>query len=574
MIKRALYLSFVSSVVLLGASFSCGPSKKACDPSNCVGCCDTSGNCQIGVALSACGTNGAACAACTGGMTCTLGTCRFQNNAGGGSGGGSAGGGSAGGGAGGGSAGCSQTCSGCCQGNTCMGGSSTTACGTLGLTCSACTGAQTCSGGICIDSTCSGCVNGSNCVLPANETNTQCGSFGVSCNDCTATGGTCSNGSCTGGVCGGCRDFNGICQPGNTRAFCGSSGNSCIACSAAGDVCSNGSCVSGTGGGAGGGGGVGGGVGGGGSVGGGVGGGGSVGGGVGGGGGSSLPGESCSNPESVTGTTFSGTTAGYADDDNGSCSFGPDHVYVFTTTSGISNAVLTVSPLSSGFTPAVYVRSGSCFGSELGCNSASSPGGSAAVEAATLPAGTYYVFVDSADGSSGSYQVTLSSGAGGGAGGGGGVGGGVGGGGATGGGAGGGGSPPGQGDTCSNPIPLVLVGGSTTVSNDTTNFNADYSDPSTACITAGQDIVYSITPLTSGSLTATATSTGNLYPSMYLRTTCTSTSSLSCTGGTSTTTTMDTLGPISVSAGVTYYLILDGDSTSYPGAFSLTVTIQ
>ncbi len=78
---------------------TCVPTKK-CGPGACSGCCDTAGNCQVGVLSSACGANGQTCAVCAATQTCTGGFCN-----GGGSGGGSGGGGGGFGGGGGGGGG-------------------------------------------------------------------------------------------------------------------------------------------------------------------------------------------------------------------------------------------------------------------------------------------------------------------------------------------------------------------------------------------------------------------------------------------------------------------------------------
>ena len=562
MTKRALYLSFVLSAAAIIAADSCGPAKPSCGPKNCIGCCDTSGNCAIGVAPSLCGTAGAACQACLGGQICSLGVCRVPNGGGGGSGGG---GGGVGGGGGGSS--CAQSCSGCCAGGQCQAGNSSSACGAAGSACVACTGAQTCLSGTCFDNSCGGCVSNGTCLALNNENDSKCGNSGTTCTDCTQTATTCdvTQGKCTGGVCGGCRDFNGVCHPGTDRSACGLNGVNCAMCSGTQQCNSSGLCQSGSGGGVGGGGG---------GVGGGVGGGG---GGVGGGGGGSvLPGDSCANAQVISASTTSitGSTVGYNDDSSGTCGgSGPDRVYSVDVPIDLANVTLTVTPGAGSYSPALYVQEGSCgiIDAEIGCGAAASTNLPASVSTTTLPAGQYYIWVDSVDGTSGSYTLTVSQGTGGG-GGGGSFGGGVGGGGGgVGGGAGGGGVPVMQGDNCSNPLPITFINGSYSTSGDTTQYNGDYNDPSTACVTAGQDIVYTFS--TSGgsfSASAQAPTGSNLYPALYLRSSCTGTASLGCNGGTASSA---QLGPLSIGAG-TYYLILDGDQLMYPGAFTLTVSLQ
>jgi hypothetical protein len=46
-----------------------------CLPSNCNGCCDSNGSCRAGTIASACGAGGASCAACVGGQACSAGAC-------------------------------------------------------------------------------------------------------------------------------------------------------------------------------------------------------------------------------------------------------------------------------------------------------------------------------------------------------------------------------------------------------------------------------------------------------------------------------------------------------------------
>ncbi len=529
MTQRALYLSFCIAASALIAAQACGPTKQPCGPANCIGCCTAAGNCEVGVAITACGQNGATCTTCLGGQLCQLGACKYPNGGGGGAGGGSGGGT-------GGGASCAASCAGCCLGNTCSAGTSTSSCGYGGAACVGCTGNQTCQSGFCVDQSCNGCVSGSTCVTAPDDS--HCGSFGLTCLDCTVNGGTCNTGSgaCTGGTCGGCRDQQGACQPGNTKGACGVSGNSCQSCSGT-DVCSGGTCVGGTGGGSGGG------------VGGGTGGGG-VGGGVGGGGGGS------SDPCTVA----------------SNC---------------VNDPAPTVDSIASCHNSLNDVTCGSYFQSAILCLEANQVCASDGTtdQAATQAncSSQLNAYVSCSQGTGGG--AGGGGGIGGGVGGGGGIGGGVGGGGGIGGGAGGGGGSSPQGDTCATAIPLSFFGGSASVTGDNTNFTNDYTDPgnATACNTGGQDIVYSFTTTTTQTFTATATATGtspNLYPALYLRNTpcsswTTGTSSLACIGGglPTGTTTVVTFPATSLSPG-TYYLVLDCDDVQYPGPFTLTATLQ
>ncbi len=205
---RVLLLAGFAGGLLLGLLPSCG-NAKTCDLHSCSqGCCDPSGNCQLGASNQFCGQAGNQCQVCSPGTTCSLGSCLLLNNAGGGSGGsagggsgggvgggvgggsgggvgggtgggigGGAGGGSgggvgggsgggigggsgggsgggtgggAGGGTGGGGSSCGPgNCSGCCANGVCVGGQADNNCGMNGATCQACGSGNLCSQGEC-----------------------------------------------------------------------------------------------------------------------------------------------------------------------------------------------------------------------------------------------------------------------------------------------------------------------------------------------------------------------------------------------------------------------------------------
>jgi hypothetical protein len=88
---RPLLAGFIVGIAL-ALSPSCGGTK-ACGPSTCTGCCDSSGDCQLGASNNACGQLGAACNVCQFGQSCSFGTCSGGIGQGGGSGGGNTGGG-------------------------------------------------------------------------------------------------------------------------------------------------------------------------------------------------------------------------------------------------------------------------------------------------------------------------------------------------------------------------------------------------------------------------------------------------------------------------------------------------
>lgn len=230
----------------------------SCNSTNCPGCCATNGQCFTGRSDSVCGTNGASCAVCQGGQTCTPlavgGRCLSS-----GPGGGSAGGGSAtgGGGAGGGAPGCSaQNCAnGCCNNGQCQ-NPTTARCGRNGASCTACASMNTCVNGAC--ALCAGCIdlNTGDCVT--STTNTLCGRQGQFCSDCTLQSRTCQSGAClpppppcTAQNCstGCCDSMSGACIPraSQTATQCGqgSAGAECIACSSGSCDTSTGACSTG-----------------------------------------------------------------------------------------------------------------------------------------------------------------------------------------------------------------------------------------------------------------------------------------------------------------------------------------
>ena len=106
--------------VALAVAPSCGPQKARCNASNCLGCCDATGACQIGTELSACGEKGAACASCTAAQICKAGACAASDQ-------------------------CSAAnCSGCCGPTGCESGTSPDACGAVGESCVTCGTGQHC----------------------------------------------------------------------------------------------------------------------------------------------------------------------------------------------------------------------------------------------------------------------------------------------------------------------------------------------------------------------------------------------------------------------------------------------
>jgi hypothetical protein len=128
-------------------------------------------------------------------------------------------------------------------------------------------------------------------------------------------------------------------------------------------------------------------------------------------GGSTATGENCSSPIPLNfvGATAiaSGTTATAVSDRASACGgSGADRVYSFTV-SGTRTFSVTITP-SSTHRPVVYITGpGTCSVSvtELTCMAATSTGLSATLPTQTLSSGTYFLWVDSWSGTSGTYTL-------------------------------------------------------------------------------------------------------------------------------------------------------------------------
>lgn len=173
---------------------SCGKAGN-CGPSNCSGCCDSTGTCVKPTGNgnnTTCGTSGNTCVDCTkSSMVCNS---SFKCASGG------AGGGSGGAGGSGGSGACNATncANGCCSGTLCIPAGSTgqnaNNCGTGGATCAMCPAMNVCAAGMCRSSTAIVKI-GDACVMDAD-----CAGLGgnFKCKTMTSTGsGTYAGGYCT-----------------------------------------------------------------------------------------------------------------------------------------------------------------------------------------------------------------------------------------------------------------------------------------------------------------------------------------------------------------------------------------
>jgi hypothetical protein len=150
-----------------------------------------------------------------------------------------------------------QNCGfGCCEGNTCVGGTSSNACGFGGQPCQNCQQfgetcqGQTCQGQMgCNAQNCGfGCCQGNICN--SGQSSNACGFGGAPCQNCQSFGETCQGqvcsvvGMCNAKTCpNGCCQF-GVCIPGTLDNACGFGGQACQNCQSFGDICQGQVCVS------------------------------------------------------------------------------------------------------------------------------------------------------------------------------------------------------------------------------------------------------------------------------------------------------------------------------------------
>ncbi|MCC6217852.1 MAG: hypothetical protein IT376_23540 [Polyangiaceae bacterium] len=224
------------------ADGSCEGPPPTCGPANCGGCCDSTGECRLGVDADACGKGGGKCSDCTDtGRSCQAGKCEAEPPPPCGP----------------------QSCSGCCSaGGVCQAGTSDFACGSAGEACESCAvNGRECTqpGSYCaFFPTCgpfscpSGCCAASGQCL-VGQSDSACGDGGSACQDCAASGQTCapqgfcySGPSCGPHNCAGCCTATGECRPGSASQNCGQYGALCDNCGAKGQTCQGQVCSSGS----------------------------------------------------------------------------------------------------------------------------------------------------------------------------------------------------------------------------------------------------------------------------------------------------------------------------------------
>jgi hypothetical protein len=261
--------------------------------------------------------------------------------------------------------------------------------------------------------------------------------------------------------------------------------------------------------------------------------------------GNPTPGDTCALAAPLTFVNgmamVSGDTSTWFHDLTGTCATGlaPDGVYTFTTTT-IQDLRLSLSTTTSTYRPAIYVRSASCSGTQIGCGSAIAAGGTATLDIAALPVGTYYVWIDGVGSTSGLFSLMATL------------------------------SDPLPGDHCTNPASLVFTSGTATATGTTAG---SFHDGNGTCATGtAADVIYSFTTSSIQDFRVTvSTSTSTYQPSIYLRSaSCTTGTQIGCAnaaalGGSAS---LD-IGALPVG---TYYLWIDGVSGT-AGDYSINATL-
>ncbi|HEY5924719.1 MAG TPA: hypothetical protein VIV11_23730, partial [Kofleriaceae bacterium] len=185
------------------------------------------------------------------------------------------------------------------------------------------------------------------------------------------------------------------------------------------------------------------------------------------------------------------STVGAADDTAASCggTGGPDVVYRFTTPM-VGTLLVDVRPSQGSGRAVVSLRSdcGNAATEFGGCVAAASAGGGMLQVMRGLGAGTYYLWIDSADGTTGQFDVSLQ-------------------------------LTVAAGDSCAGPIPIAFTAAEVNVAASTVGSTNDES--ATCGGSSGLDNVFrfDLAAASNFEVTATPRTTG-MQPLVYLQTTC------------------------------------------------------
>ena len=256
-----------------------------------------------------------------------------------------------------------------------------------------------------------------------------------------------------------------------------------------------------------------------------------------------VPGDSCESASTLTfsaGTaTISGSLANYSNDfSSNSCIAGnPDRMYRFTTTAVQD---LSLGSTISGTSTSVSIVSlaGGCSGGgdEVRCDSVGSASAGDGIRIATLPAGSYGVWVRGYLSTTYALELKLTT--------------------------------PVVADSCGNAQELTFSGDIATVTTNVSSLHDDTSVSYPCSFGSGSpDAVYSFTLTTAQLVNISVTGTGGYTPGLGLRTSCIGTEQYCVYPSTSSTPSLSKL----LQPG-TYFVWVDGDSsTMTTGSFTLSV---
>lgn len=246
----------------------------------------------------------------------------------------------------------------------------------------------------------------------------------------------------------------------------------------------------------------------------------------------------CDCPIDVTALgAFTGDTTGATDDSDGSCNTGsgPDHVFrLDVTTAGY----YSFNTNGSSFDTLLYIKSGSCTGTEIACDDDNGTGTYDSAFTVPLATGSYTVFVDGYDSMEyGTYTLNVGTF-----------------------------TPTAVvtgNDACSSAYSITAAG---TYAGD--NLSATDSGDGSCVTGTGADVWFTFT--LSGASTVTLETTGSTYDTvLYVRQDSCSGTEVDCDddGGYG----LDSALSLSLTAG-TYYVALDAFDSTYSGYYLLDVT--
>ncbi|MEZ4372968.1 MAG: hypothetical protein R3B07_19245 [Polyangiaceae bacterium] len=255
----------------------------------------------------------------------------------------------------------------------------------------------------------------------------------------------------------------------------------------------------------------------------------------------SCPGQALSftGSGSIRTASVSGTTVGAIADLTGGCGSSgtsPDLVYeIIPDTDG--RLVFTLDP-DSGFDAVLYVHESGCNLYEAACVDDGVGGGTEEIELWVTAGTKYYAIVDGYSGASGGFNLDATL------------------------------YPATPGDTCpGEPATWSGTGPYTwSASGDTSNRPNNYG--SSGCGSAAGDAVYALTAPVNGTLTVEVS--GSFDSEIFLSTSC-GDYDLACNDDTGSSGTETFSVP--VASGTTYYVVIDGYSSSYSGSYNVNATI-